>query len=143
VNDTISKPWLRAGSRYAPQDVVRRLGCGDMVRFVTANSLDFLAKGEECYDLIFLDGDHTAVVNYREISAALRALNPGGYILLHDYFPQLRPLWNDGSLIVGPALAARRLRSEGVRIGVKPLGELPWPTKLGSRVTSLAMLGQG
>lgn len=141
VNDTISKPWLRAGSRYAPQEVVRRLGCADMVRFVTASSLDFLARTDETYDLIFLDGDHTADVTYREISAALRALNPSGYILLHDYFPQLRPLWDDGYLIAGPALAARRLQSEGVPIGVRPLGELPWPTKRGSRVTSLAMLG--
>jgi predicted O-methyltransferase YrrM len=143
VNDQISKPWLRAGSRYAPQEVVRRLGCDDMVRFVTANSIDFLASTDETYDLIFLDGDHTAPVNYREIPAALRALNPCGYILLHDYFPQLRPLWDDGSLIVGPAMAARRLQSEGVRIGVRPLGELPWPTKLGSHMTSLAMLGHG
>jgi predicted O-methyltransferase YrrM len=143
VNDSISKPWLRAGSRYAPEEVVRRLGCGGMVHFVTANSIDFLARNTESYDLIFLDGDHTAPFNYREIAAALRALNPRGYILLHDYFPQLQPLWDDGSLIVGPAMATRRLQSEGVRIGVRPLGELPWPTKQGSHVTSLAMLGHG
>ncbi|NTW98017.1 MAG: class I SAM-dependent methyltransferase, partial [Oscillochloris sp.] len=108
VNDTISKPWLRAGSRYAPKEVVRRMGCVDMVRFVVANSLDFLARAEETYDLIFLDGDHTAVVNYREISAALPALSPGGYILLHDYFPQLRPLWDDGPAISEPSRSEER-----------------------------------
>ena len=143
VNDTISKPWLRAGARYAPRELVSRLDCADMVTFVNDNSLDMLAKNQQTFDLIFLDGDHRASTNYLEINAALHALNPGGYILMHDYFPHLRPLWSDGVLITGPALATKRLQAEGVPISVMPLGELPWPTKLDSHVTSLAIMGLG
>ena len=33
---------------------------------------------------------------------ALKLLRPSGVILLHDYFPGLRPLWSDGSMIAGP-----------------------------------------
>lgn len=142
VNDTISKPWLRVGARYSPRELIRRLGCPEMVEFVVDSSLNMLARSEQTYDLIFLDGDHTAAVNYREISAALRVLNPGGYLLLHDYFPNLQPLWADGAMIAGPAMATRRLRAEGAAIDALPLGNLPWPTKLGSHTTSLAIVGR-
>lgn len=27
INDTISKPWLRSGARYAPRELMNRLGC--------------------------------------------------------------------------------------------------------------------
>lgn len=143
VNDSISKPWLRSGARYAPRELMKRLDCAEMVEFVTDNSLNMLARNNETYDLIFLDGDHTASVNYRELNAALRILNPGGYILMHDYFPHLRPLWSDGALIAGPAMATRRLQAEGAGISAMPLGDLPWPTKLGSHTTSLAVVGRG
>jgi len=77
---------------------------------------------------------------YREIPVALRLLNPGGVILLHDYFPDVKPLWSNGVVIRGPFAATERLKAEGARIEVLPLSELPWPTKLGSSVTSLALL---
>lgn len=142
VNDPIGKPWLRSGTRYSPADVVARLGCGPMVKFVAENSLSFLARDTNTYDFIFLDGDHAAVTNYQEIDLALRHLNPNGYILLHDYFPNLKPLWSDGSIIPGPFLAAQRHQSEGAALSVRPLGALPWPTKRDSHVTSLAVLGR-
>jgi hypothetical protein len=41
-------------------------------------------------------------------------------------------------VIPGPWLGVERLRREGVRLQVLPLGELGWPTKLGRNVTSLA-----
>lgn len=41
---------------------------------------------------------------------------------------------------MGPFLAVRRLLREGWPIVVRPLGELPWPTKLGRNVTSLALV---
>ncbi len=69
-------------------------------------------------------------------------LNEGGVILLHDFFPGMRSLWPDGAMLPGPALAVERLRSEGAGVEALPLGELPWPTKLGSNVTSLALLSR-
>jgi hypothetical protein len=78
---------------------------------------------------------------YREIPAALELLRPNGLILLHDYFPALRPLWSDRVVIPGPYLATARLMREGAKFRVLPLKALPWPTKFGSNVTSLALLG--
>lgn len=76
----------------------------------------------------------------KPIPAALKLLNHDGVILLHDYFPQLSPLWSDGLVIPGPFLAAHRLMKEGANLVVLPLGKLPWPSKLQSNQTSLALL---
>lgn len=92
------------------------------------------------FDLIFLDGGHEASTVYQEVPAALKLLNPGGLILLHDIYPDQRPLWSDGFVVPGPWLAIERFKKEGAKVTVKPLGALPWPTKLDSNVTSLACL---
>ncbi len=140
VNDPVSKPWLQYGTRYSPADLVNELGLGKMVRFITSPSLQFMADCKERFDFIFLDGDHAAKTVYQEVAAALRLLNPMGVILLHDYFTDLRPLWSNGIVLAGPFMGVRRIRDEGVPVRVIPLGQLPWPTKLGSNVTSLALL---
>jgi predicted O-methyltransferase YrrM len=142
VNDPMSKPWLQHGTRYSPVEMISRMGCGYLAEFVTTASLDYMAACERKYDFIFLDGDHTAQTVYQELPAALALLNNGGLILLHDYFPKLTPLWSDGSVIPGPFLATERLRAEGSQLEVLPLGRLPWPTKLKSNITSLALLGR-
>ncbi len=77
---------------------------------------------------------------YQEIPAALSMLNPNGVIFLHDYFPELRPLWSDIPMIPGPFLATKRLEREGAKLVVLPLGTSPWPTKEQSNATSLALL---
>lgn len=140
VNHPLSGPWRRYGAKRAPREVIESMKCGDFVEFVTEDSLDFLHTRRDNYDFIFLDGDHAAATVYQEVPAALDRLNENGVLLLHDYFPKLRPLWSDGALIPGPYLATERLRSEGAQFKVTPLGELPWPTKLGSCVTSLAVI---
>ena len=140
VNSETATPWLEYGAPYSPAEMARRLGLEDRISFVTSRSLEYLSSCEEEYDFIFLDGDHAPRAVYEEIPAALRLLRSGGMILLHDYFPSGRPLWSSGNVIQGPWLAVERLRSEGARIEAIPLGELPWPTKLGSRATSLALL---
>jgi hypothetical protein len=45
-------------------------------------------------------------------------------------------------VIDGLQLAVRRLRQAGWPLEVLPLGDLPWPTKLGTTRTSLALLGR-
>ncbi|HRV92744.1 MAG TPA: class I SAM-dependent methyltransferase [Anaerolineae bacterium] len=141
VNDPRTRPWARYGSKHSPCDMMAKLGCAHFVSFVTANSLDFMAKNEAGYDLIFLDGDHSTPVIYQEISAALKILNPGGWILLHDYFPGLKPLWPDQPPIAGPYLATQRLQKEGANIKILPLNKLPWFTRSNSCTTSLALMG--
>jgi predicted O-methyltransferase YrrM len=143
VNDQATSPWLKYGSPYSPAELAQRLGLADRITFVTCKSLEYFASCSDHYDLIFLDGDHAARTVYQEVPAALMQLRREGVILLHDYFPALRPLWPGGTVIRGPWLATERFRSEGAEFTVIPLGALPWPTKLGSRTTSLAMLVGG
>jgi predicted O-methyltransferase YrrM len=142
VNDSSTKPWLELGSKHSPAELVEQLGCSNLVTFKTQNSLEYLAECEERFDFVFLDGFHTATHVLHEIPAALAKLAQGGYILLHDYYPNQRPLWSDGHVERGPFLATEKLRASGARIDILPLGALPWPTKVGSNITSLALLGR-
>lgn len=141
VNDPVSGAWVRSGARCSPRALMEQLGCAGFVTFRVENSLDFLRQGkEEAYDLIFLDGDHSAAAVYREVPAALQRLAPSGVVLLHDYYPNLAPLFSDGEVRYGVCLGVQRLRKEGASFDVLPLGALPWETKLGSCVTSLALV---
>jgi hypothetical protein len=142
VNNSVSAAWKRLGCSHSPADLMRAIGCQDLVTFVTSPSVPYLQSCTERFDLIFLDGDHYSTTVYQEFPAALRLLNPGGVILLHDYFPDLQPLWSDGAVIPGPDLAIGRLRGEHVAIAARPFGALPWPTKLGSTVSSLAVVSR-
>jgi predicted O-methyltransferase YrrM len=143
VNDAAIRQWERYGSLWAPGAMIERLGLSGGVRFVNRSSLDFLADAGPRYDLIFLDGDHRAATVYRELPAALRRTAPGGVVVLHDYFPDGRPLWPRDLVIPGPWLAVERLRREGAPLRVLPFGRLRWPTKLGRTVTSLAAVVKG
>jgi predicted O-methyltransferase YrrM len=140
MNDQATTPWLDFGAGCSPAELARRLGLSAQISFVTSGSLEYLASCGERYDFIFLDGDHAPRAVYQELPAALSVLQSNGVILLHDYFPALKPLWSNGTVIQGPWLAVERLRSEGAKIKAVPLGDLPWQTKLGSRTTSLALL---
>jgi predicted O-methyltransferase YrrM len=142
VNDPATEHWKRFGAPLSPRAALDHLGVADRVEFVRGASLEHLAElpDHERYDLVFLDGDHAAETVYQEVPAALRRLAPGGHVLLHDYFPGGRPLWPDRSVLPGPWLAIERLRSEGVPIVAVPLARLPWPTKQGTDVTSLALV---
>lgn len=142
VNDGGSRPWLKYGSALSPVEMLKKAGCEDLVTFVAMDSLEFFPKSRQQYDLIFLDGSHSSATVYEEVPAALSVLAPGGYVLLHDYFPNLRPLWSNGAVVPGPYLATRRLEKEGAPIKILPLGDLPWATKLRSNATSLALLGK-
>ncbi|MBN2492010.1 MAG: class I SAM-dependent methyltransferase [Planctomycetes bacterium] len=140
VNSPIEKPWLRYGATHSPMEMTDGLGHGALVHFVTDTSLNCAAHCQSTFDFIFVDGDHSAATVYQEIAVALSLLRRNGVILLHDYFPDMKPLWSNGSVIPGPFLATEKLRGEGVKVTVLPLGALPWPTKLESRVTSLGLL---
>lgn len=140
VNSIKEKPWLQFGSNKSPIDMIENLELELFVEFVTNTSINYFEKSTEMYDFIFLDGDHAAKTVYKEIPIALSKLNKGGIILLHDYFPKGKPLWSNNHVIPGPYLATERHIAEGADIVILPLGSLPWPTKLNSNVTSLALL---
>jgi predicted O-methyltransferase YrrM len=141
VNSEQKKNWLKYKTERSPAAMVRSLGLDNKVEFIVGKSLDYLPSAG-MFDFIFLDGDHSAPTVHNEIPLALEHLNPGGAILLHDYFPNNEPIWktHPQKMIRGPYLAVEQLRSEGLRIRALPLGELPWPTTLNSSLTSLAIL---
>jgi predicted O-methyltransferase YrrM len=140
VNNPAEGAWQRVGCSHSPAEAMQAIGCEDLVTFVNSASVPYLSACRERFDLIFLDGDHYSTTVYQEFPAALPLLKPDGLILLHDYFPDLKPLWDDGAVIPGPDLAISRLRRENVPIAARPFGALPWPTKLGSNVSSLAVV---
>ncbi|CAH2405806.1 O-methyltransferase [Mesorhizobium escarrei] len=131
--------WKAYGVSAPPSDLINRLGLS--AKFVVLSAAEML-KGPERYDLIFLDGDHSALAVYCEISAALQMLNPGGLILLHDFYPDCKPLTPDGTMIGGPAVAASRIKGETAGLSFIPLGNLPWQTKGGGNATSLALVAR-
>ena len=140
VNDPAQKPWAAAGVCRSPAQSIDEIRCAGLVHFVTSASTTFLRTSPSNFDLIFLDGSHLARVVFEEVPAAVKLLNQDGLIVLHDYFPGLQPLWAGEAVIPGPFMALERLRGEGAPLKVIPLGVLPWPTKLGTSISSLAVV---
>ena len=145
VNRADNAAWRMFRLPQSPADAMRRLGFDGLVEFRMGRSVDVLRNTYDRYDLIFLDGDHRLNTVAAKIPLAVPRLNPGGFILLHDFFPGLRPLRPVDHLAVGPQrpqLAVQQLQRAGWPLDVLPLGDLPWPTKLGTSKTSLALLGR-
>ena len=140
VNDLQNGPWKQLGLEKSPKDFAAELECLEHIEFHVGPCLDFMDGTDKRYDFIFLDGDHTAQAVYKEVSAALPLLNPNGVILLHDFYPGARPLYPDNNIISGPFRALERIKKENPAIDVLPLGGLPWPTKQGTNLTSLALV---
>lgn len=142
VNDASHAPWRLASAPVAPRDAVAALAPDIDSHFVQASSVDYLSSSEEQFDLIFLDGDHSAPHVFDELHLLEDRLAPDATILLHDYFPDGRALWPGSLPCTGPWRAVRRLQRDGCPVRVLPLSPLPWPTKLGSHCSSLAVLGR-
>jgi predicted O-methyltransferase YrrM len=130
VNDTITKPWRKYQSCVSPLEMIIKINAQDYTKFVVSDSLYFFQSNPQKFDFIFLDGSHDAHVVYQEIPMALDHLNENGIVLLHDCFPNGKPLWENYPAITGPYLAVKRLQEEGANLKVYPLGNLPWETKL-------------
>lgn len=134
--------WRSLGMRQPPFGIMADLGLEPIVTFVIEPAATVLASCGQCFDMIFLDGDHSKSAVYREIAAALPALNPNGLLLLHDFYPDGKPLVPDGNVEFGPAAAASRIARETGALAFLPLGNLPWPTKNGGHATSLALVSR-
>lgn len=139
VNDPTG-PWYQHGLTMAPRDYLEKLGSKDRVTFKAIPSASFLRDTKEKFDFIFLDGDHGSRTVYEEVSLALEKLSANGVILLHDYYPGAKAIFNDGNIIPGPFMALDRIMRENKGISVMPLGDLPWRTKNGLNTTSLALV---
>ena len=79
---------------------------------------------------------------YSEIARTTHHLRAPGYVVLHDYFPNGRPIGAVQNFLKGPYLAARRVSSEAVDVAVISLHPLPWPAAMESYATTLAIVGR-
>lgn len=140
VNDENSKPWLLYNSKNSPKKNIKILGLEKLVSFKVSDSINFFYNEKDKYDFIFLDGSHRADYVYNEISSSLKILNTNGIILLHDYFPFGKKLWNNREPIFGPYEGVKKLCKENPIIKCMPFGNLPWQTKLNSNISSLAII---
>ena len=140
VNDWSSRPLAGSGLSRSPREAVRLAGLSEIVVFKVARSYDFLAEAKGRFDFVFLDGSTAAADVYRDLQNINQAIEDDTVVLLHVYFPQGRPLWHGESAITGPWRAVQRFHGEGALLTVLPLGQLPWPTKRGGNITSLALV---
>ena len=143
VNDPATAEAKRYRISVPPREMLARLDCADMVEFSIARSTDYLNGRETEFDFILLDHAPAADVAYRDIVLAIRALRPGGQLLIHSYFSGRKPLRTGERVNSDSYLAVRRLRRQGAGLVALPLGPLPWPAKHGgSNLTSLALLAR-
>jgi predicted O-methyltransferase YrrM len=142
VNHPFQGKWKKLGMSKSPMNFASELGLAGRICFHTAPSLEFMRVTDQHFDFIFLDGDHSARVVYQELSSALPLLNNGGLIALHDFYPDGNPIYPHGAPILGPFYAMRRVHNENPVIEILPLSELPWPTKQGTNMTSLALVAK-
>lgn len=142
VNHPERGPWRAVGLGKSPEDNMKDLGLSELVQFHAAPSQAYMKASRDRYDLIFLDGDHDAPAVYEEVSLALPLLEKGGAILLHDFYPGGKALFPRSNPIGGPFNAMARVQDENPAIRVLPLGALPWPTKQGTNITTLALVSK-
>jgi predicted O-methyltransferase YrrM len=144
VNSRETQPWRKSGSMVSPYELCKHVAPSITVRFEVDDSVSFMSKAEDKFDLVFLDGSHDADAVFNELNSLHAILAADSTVLLHDYFPGGRPLWSNNHVIYGPYLAAKKffLKSPS-GVTISSLSPLPWETKLNSRNTSLAYLHHG
>lgn len=141
VNCSQAQHWLKSGSGISPTDLCNNLAPNIQIDFEIATSVDFIANSEAEFDFVFLDGSHDADVVFKELSLLGPILSDNSFILLHDYFPNGKPLWSNNHVIYGPYLASEKfLKAQDAHLQMSSLSPLPWETKLGSCNTSLACI---
>jgi predicted O-methyltransferase YrrM len=132
VNHPAEGAWKKAGVSKSPADLAAALALQDRICFRTSPALKFMTLTEQRFETV-----------YEELAAALPLLDKAGLILLHDYYSNAAVHYGDSARILGPFHALRRAHKENPEIRVLPLGELPWPTKPGTKMTSLALVAKG
>lgn len=139
----INSPVRSLAPNRSPRAMINNAGISDLIEFVTSDAPTFLEKTDRRFDFIYIDGSTAAAGVYRSLQALPRVLGNEAVILMHTYYPNGQPLWPGEPAITGPWRALRRLESEATGISVQHLGALPWPTKRGTSITSLALIGRG
>jgi predicted O-methyltransferase YrrM len=140
--DTPARRWASYGLKHPPRELIAAAGLSNIIEFVTVRSTDFLMRDQRRFSFVYLDGSTAASEVYRDLQLLPRVLSRNAVVLEHAFFPDGRKLWPNEKALAGCSRALSRLQREGLPIAARPLRELPWPTKHGGRVTSLALIGR-
>jgi len=60
---------------------------GNCTYITTSDNFFYNRVGNNKYDVIFVDGMHTAEQSYKDVYNAIKCLNEGGFIIMHDCNP--------------------------------------------------------
>ena len=91
--------------------------------FHSNGSRAFFATNHNMYDFIFIDGSHKKEDVMFDIFHSFKYLKKGGRILLHDYYPNGEPIFEDRPAITGIYKAVKALQQQGYNIKAYPVGE--------------------
>ena len=142
ANHALGGPWRTYNLKASPREMISRSELNTNVHFVSNNPDTFLMQDETSYDLIFINHSTEADAVYRAIVLSADRLSPsGGFMLLHNVFPTgKRQFGKHEPVIWAPVLAAARLCAEFRELKLQSLSPLPWPTRDGTHLSSLAFL---
>lgn len=87
---------VSGGAAFKRVQVHSKIGVDPSIRLwslfrrdvIKTTSDRFFRQNQRCFDLVFVDGLHHADQAYRDIRNALRCLNPGGTVVVHDCLPK-------------------------------------------------------
>lgn len=75
------------------ESLLKRSGLNELVRIVRAYSAQAREQIEEelrgGIDLLYIDGDHSIPGVFKDFNTYYNDVRPGGYILLHDIYPEM------------------------------------------------------
>lgn len=120
VNSKDTKKYEKYKPEIMPADIFKNYLTPYF--FHSNGSDEFFKNNIINYDFIFIDGGHKREQVERDIVNAFNFLSPGGLILLHDYYPENKPLFVDRKVISGPYLAVENILTYDPGIDVIPLG---------------------
>jgi len=110
-----------------PQRSLNKVDCASFVEFIVGSSTKVLPKLKQRFDFVFIDGSHRTEIVLADVLNSFRLLNPGGIIVLHDYYPHLKPLWpHRPKISKGPYLAMVEVMKRHPEVHVMSLNDLPW-----------------
>lgn len=97
--------------KYKPEifPIDRFKAYNSSVLFYNKGSDDFFNLNKNLFDFIFIDGSHKKENVMKDIINSLSRLEKDGLILLHDYYPNGQPLFENKPAITGPYLAVKEL----------------------------------
>jgi predicted O-methyltransferase YrrM len=114
--------WVKF-KRRKPRELMKAAGVAERVQFVAEDSLRFLARTKQKFDLICIDGCHRQSHVQKELPLAIRRLRPDGLIFMDDMQPPdyvPRPGWDR---IPGPWNAVQHLIKSGLKVRVVPISQ--------------------